>query len=160
MNVRAGKFAFMEHERPALIAGIKGGATNPEIKGTAKIYKLSDGLYLIAEIEGLPADSVFGFRISGGAACGSGDDTEQLSSAGSRFGASSEDMRSYHAGDLPPLFSSGSGSAFLQVYVSQASAEQVSGKPIVIHKMPDDFRTQPSGGAGVRIACGILAENL
>ncbi|BDZ83738.1 hypothetical protein Lac2_18720 [Claveliimonas bilis] len=34
------------------------------------------------------------------------------------------------------------------------------GKTVVIHDMPDDFRTQPSGNSGEKIACGqIVAED-
>jgi Cu-Zn family superoxide dismutase len=33
---------------------------------------------------------------------------------------------------------------------------QIIGKSLVIHAMPDDNRTQPAGGSGARIACGVI----
>ena len=30
----------------------------------------------------------------------------------------------------------------------------VVGRTIVLHEMPDDFKTQPSGDSGMKIACG------
>lgn len=36
--------------------------------------------------------------------------------------------------------------------------EDVAGRTVVIHEMPDDFRSQPSGDSGARIACGKIKE--
>jgi superoxide dismutase, Cu-Zn family len=33
---------------------------------------------------------------------------------------------------------------------------QILGKALVVHAMPDDYKTQPSGGSGDRIACGVI----
>ena len=33
---------------------------------------------------------------------------------------------------------------------------EIIGKTVVIHMMPDDFRTQPSGDSGEKIACGVI----
>lgn len=34
--------------------------------------------------------------------------------------------------------------------------KEVIGKAVVIHSMPDDFTSQPSGNSGEKIACGII----
>jgi Cu-Zn family superoxide dismutase len=33
---------------------------------------------------------------------------------------------------------------------------EILGKALVVHAMPDDYNTQPSGGSGDRIACGVI----
>jgi Cu-Zn family superoxide dismutase len=30
------------------------------------------------------------------------------------------------------------------------------GKAIIVHADPDDYKSQPSGDAGARIACGVI----
>ena len=33
---------------------------------------------------------------------------------------------------------------------------EIIGRSVVIHAMPDDFMTQPSGNSGMKIGCGII----
>ena len=73
-------------------------------------------------------------------------------------------------GDLPNLHVAADGSAMAEFFhqrvrVSAAGAEtdapppllDADGSAIVIHEMPDDHQTQPIGGAGGRIGCGVIA---
>lgn len=62
-----------------------------------------------------------------------------------------------HAGDLPPLMSFG-GRAYLAVMTDRFSIRDIIGRTIVIHAMPDDFRSQPAGNAGTKIACGVITR--
>ena len=67
-------------------------------------------------------------------------------------------------GDLPNLYADADGSAqaeFFTVLVSVAGGElpallDEDGSAVIIHENPDDHLTQPIGGAGGRIACGII----
>jgi len=35
-------------------------------------------------------------------------------------------------------------------------ASDIVGKSVVVHADPDDYRTQPAGNSGARIACGVI----
>ena len=69
-------------------------------------------------------------------------------------------------GDLPNLYVAADGSAraeFFTVLVSVAGGDMPAlldedGSTVIIHENPDDHLTQPIGGAGGRIACGIIKE--
>lgn len=70
------------------------------------------------------------------------------------------------AGDLPNLWASGTGEAHAEVYspwVSLVGAAgrlgllDADGSALVIHAAPDDHAAQPIGGAGARVACGVIA---
>jgi len=30
---------------------------------------------------------------------------------------------------------------------------------VIVHKDPDDFKTQPTGNAGARVACGVIRKS-
>ena len=67
-------------------------------------------------------------------------------------------------GDLPNLFVHADGSAraeFFTVLVSVSGGEMPAlldedGSAVIIHENPDDHLTQPIGGAGGRISCGVI----
>ena len=65
-----------------------------------------------------------------------------------------------HAGDLPSLKANKSGRANVQVDVDGITvtpgSASIIGRGLVVHANPDDFRTQPHGNAGARIACGVI----
>ena len=68
-------------------------------------------------------------------------------------------------GDLPNLYVAADGTAkaeFFTTLVSVAGGEMPAlldedGSAVIIHESPDDHLTQPIGGAGGRIGCGIIA---
>lgn len=155
-------YSYMEYERPALLGAISGGIGHESINGTAAVFWLPDAVYFEAQLYGLPPSEVFGFHIHDGVVCGPAEDG--FSAAGSHLSLCPEDAwcgrHPYHAGDLPPIFSDREGTAIMGVYLDRAVVADISGRTIVVHSGKDDFKSQPAGNSGVRIACGILAENL
>lgn len=66
-----------------------------------------------------------------------------------------------HLGDLPNLVigPNGSGSATEIVPGGRSALGAIfdgDGTAVVIHANPDDYRTDPTGNAGDRIACGVF----
>ncbi|MCP1471495.1 Cu-Zn family superoxide dismutase [Sphingobium sp. OAS761] len=68
-------------------------------------------------------------------------------------------------GDLPNLFAGPDGTATaeffspfvaLQAGTARANLLDTDGSAIVIHANPDDYTTQPIGGAGERVACAEI----
>ena len=69
------------------------------------------------------------------------------------------------AGDLPNLFIAADGAGGAEFFSTTVSLNGADGQPalldkdgsaLVIHANADDFLTQPIGGAGARIACGVI----
>ncbi len=155
-------YSYIGHERPALLGSISGGLGHEEINGTAAVFLLPEAVYFEAQLYGLPPSEVFGFHIHDGLICGAVEGG--FSESGSHLSLCPEgtwcDRHPYHAGDLPPIFSDVNGTAIMGVYLDRAQVSDISGRTIVLHSGRDDFSSQPAGSSGVRIACGILAENL
>lgn len=69
-----------------------------------------------------------------------------------------------HLGDLPNLVVNAAGVGMLSADLSgtSASAEtalfDADGAAVVIHADPDDYKTDPTGNSGTRIACGVLRK--
>jgi Cu-Zn family superoxide dismutase len=68
-----------------------------------------------------------------------------------------------HAGDLPSLKADKSGRAKVQVEVDGLTVTpgpaSVIGRAVIVHADPDDYKTQPTGNAGARLACGVIRAN-
>ncbi len=146
---------------PDAVAVMEGGPLNREIHGTVKFYQESDGVFVAADIFGLPdpaeacKNGIFAFHIHGGKAC-TGNEADPFADAGTHYNPQSC-PHPYHAGDMLPLFGAG-GRAFLAFFTDRFSVNEILGKTVVIHDRPDDFTTQPSGNAGERIACGVISR--
>ena len=62
-------------------------------------------------------------------------------------------------GDLPNIWADASGSAKAELFtglVMLSALRDADGSAIVIHANPDDYMTQPIGGAGDRVVCGVI----
>lgn len=65
-----------------------------------------------------------------------------------------------HLGDLPNLVVEADGGGRIEFAItgsSTAALADADGTALVIHAGVDDYRTDPSGNSGARIACGVLA---
>lgn len=135
------------------IARLQGGAAAPRLTGTVALRQRADGVLVTARVTGLPASSAagfFGFHIHEGGDCGGTD----FAAAGGHYNPENT-AHPMHAGDLPPLLGCG-GTAYLSVLTNRFRLQDVLGRTVIIHAMPDDFRTQPAGDAGMRLACGVI----
>ena len=61
-------------------------------------------------------------------------------------------------GDLPNVFANADGSVNTEVSSPTllAALKDADGSALVIHAGPDDHTSQPIGGAGARVACGVI----
>lgn len=74
-----------------------------------------------------------------------------------------DDPDGEHKGDLPNLLVGTDGRGSFEFTIPGASLTgepyrmlDADGAAVVIHANPDDYRTDPSGNSGARIACGVL----
>jgi Cu-Zn family superoxide dismutase len=68
-----------------------------------------------------------------------------------------------HAGDLPALKAAKNGRAKIDVELDTITVTpgpaSIVGRGLIVHADPDDYKTQPTGNAGARIACAVIQRN-
>ena len=134
------------------IACINGNGTTSSVKGTVKFFQKSNCVLVVADINCLPHTDTdfFGFHIHEGSSCSGAD----FSGSKGHYNPS-DTAHPRHAGDMPPLMLCGS-MAHLSFVTNRFKVSDIIGRTVVIHDMPDDFTSQPSGNSGKKIACGII----
>ncbi len=139
-------------------------AAGKSVKGDLTVTSEGTSVTIRGEVTGLDPDKEHGFHIHDGSQCTAPD----FQSAGEHFnptkdphGGPKSDAR--HLGDIPNLKADKDGRTTLDVNVKgvtlvdkDGGPNAILGKTLVVHAMPDDYKTQPSGGSGARIACGVI----
>ena len=142
--------------KPLSYAVMKGGPNNADLRGLVYFYQTELGTLVAADISGLPVSEAcgfFGFHIHEGSIC-AGNSSDPFFDVGSHYNPNDK-PHPCHAGDMPPLMAD-NGYAFMVFLTDRISAEEIIGHTIIVHSMPDDFTTQPSGSSGEKIACGEI----
>jgi Cu-Zn family superoxide dismutase len=159
---------FCPQERAAAQETIKFDIINADRKevGQASIADGPNGVVVNLSLREKPAGippGVHGFHIHAVGKC-----EPPFKSAGDHFtpekhghGFLSKSGR--HAGDMPNIHVPENGALTVEFFVPDVRLKtgknallDADGAALVIHAKPDDYRSDPSGNAGDRIACGII----
>lgn len=159
INSRLQGFLSTLRRRPNAKATLRGSEEYSSVYGNMYLYQTRYGVLVVTEVNGLPDDenkcdsSVFGFHIHSGESC-TGNSDDPFADALGHYNPD-DCEHPHHAGDMPPLFSN-NGYAFSVFLTDRFLVSEIKGKTVIIHSMPDDFKTQPSGDSGKKIACGVI----
>ena len=112
---------------------------------------------MTAEVNGLPKThtGIYAVHIHDGASC-TGNAEDPFAASGQHFNPANR-PHPLHVGDLLPLFGN-DGFAVYSFYTDRFLPGDVVGHTVIIHSDPDDFRSQPSGNSGGKIACGVIEK--
>jgi Cu-Zn family superoxide dismutase len=148
------------------IANLRGSKEYPSINGIITFEDVANGAYVTTEIFGLPEYKKasnkspqigpHGFHIHEYGNCDEENSENPFSNAGGHYNPYDQ-PHGNHAGDFPVVFSN-NGYARMSFFTNKFSIKDIIGRSVIVHENPDDYQTQPSGGAGKRIACGIIYE--
>lgn len=151
--------SMLLRQTPSAYAIINGSDQYPDLHGRTLFYQLEGSVFVCTEVSGLPKNAdkckqpIFAFHIHSGESC-TGNSDDPFANTLSHYDANGC-PHPYHAGDLPPLFGA-DGFAVSAVLTDRFNVSEVIGRTVIIHSMPDDFTTQPSGNSGIKIACGEI----
>ena len=130
--------------------------TKKKITGTVLFQQV--GKYKVkvtANLKGLKPNQKFGFHVHEFGNCGN-----KALMAGAHFNPKkrkhgSPSGKEKHLGDLGNLESDSKGQVLYSA-VMKGKARKFFGRSVIVHALPDDLKSQPTGKSGDRIACGVL----
>ena|SRR5947207_1269193 len=133
------------------------------VQGTATFTQKGDKVEVVASVSGLKPNQEHGFHIHEKGDCSSGDGM----SAGGHFNPLGKphahpSTSERHAGDMPALkaddYGNASFSATLDIITVADGPTGIVGRGLIVHAQADDYKTQPTGNAGARLACGVIEK--
>jgi len=132
--------------------------------GLVSFTQEADGVKIVAHIIGAPVGT-HGLHVHDIGDCSAADFT----SAGGHFnptdaphGGPEDGER--HAGDLGNIVIGEDGNGHLELVSQMLSLydgdNAVIGRAVILHEKADDLVSQPTGAAGARLACGVVAPKM
>jgi Cu-Zn family superoxide dismutase len=129
------------------------------VEGTVTFTKSGDQVKVVADITGLTPGK-HGFHIHEFGDCSSPDGK----AAGGHFNPANaphagHDAMARHVGDLGNIEADTSGKAHLELadnMMTMSGPNSIIGRGLIVHEKADDLKTQPTGDAGGRLACGVI----
>ena len=132
--------------------------------GMIYLRPVQTGVQVYGRLTGLSAGKIVALHIHETGSC-----HEMGKAAGGHFNPADKphghpDTADSHAGDLPNMTADSQGVAHInyvnnKISVAMAGPNSVYRRAFIVHAGADDYTTQPSGGSGDRIACGIIEKN-
>lgn len=135
--------------------------TGNTTSGSVSFVQKGNKVLVSGEIRGLKPNAEHGFHVHEKGDCSSGDGM----SAGGHFNPTgaphgSHGMGMHHTGDLPSLKADAGGVARINFESGSmavgSGVTDVVGRGLIVHRDPDDYKTQPTGNAGPRLACAVI----
>jgi Cu-Zn family superoxide dismutase len=129
--------------------------------GTATLTDTPNGVLINVLLRGLPPNQWVALHIHETGDC---DPKSEFKSAGGHYNPTNAEHgyvneKGPHAGDLPNQYANIDGSLHAEAIAPMVSLEgktPIKGKALVIHAGKDDYKSQPAGNAGGRIACAVI----
>jgi Cu-Zn family superoxide dismutase len=135
--------------------------------GTATLEETPHGVIVKAKLENLPPGT-HAFHIHEAGKC---EGADKFKSAGGHFNPAKHkhgiaNAKGPHAGDLPNVVVPDSGQAEVEFFATGVTLKEKGknslfhegGTALVVHAKGDDYKTDPTGEAGDRIACGVITK--
>ncbi|MEW6571622.1 MAG: superoxide dismutase family protein [Nitrospirota bacterium] len=133
--------------------------------GNATLVETPHGVLIKVKLTKIPA-GIHAFHIHEVGSC----EPPSFTSAGGHFNPFGKqhgimNPKGLHAGDLPNIHVGSDGRLAFEVLANQVTLARgqnslfdKDGSALVVHEKADDYKTDPAGEAGSRIACGVVTK--
>jgi Cu-Zn family superoxide dismutase len=129
--------------------------------GTAQLTQTAHGVLIAVDLHGLKA-GVHAIHLHEVGKC----DGPDFKSAGGHFNPAKKQhgfmsAEGPHAGDMPNIDVPANGKLKAELLAPDATIDTLmdaDGSALVVHAKADDYKSQPAGDAGDRVACGVIEK--
>jgi Cu-Zn family superoxide dismutase len=133
--------------------------------GKVAISEVAQGVRIFAEADNVPP-GVHAFHIHETGQCAPPD----FESAGGHYNPTGkqhgwDNPEGHHAGDFPNVHVQDDGKLAVEYFTDAVTLGEgettlfdEDGSAVVMHEGADDYRSDPAGHAGTRIACGVIEK--
>jgi Cu-Zn family superoxide dismutase len=160
LTVSLGACESLRPQGPAATADLEPTRGN-NTSGKVTFMQAGDKVRVVGDVTGLRPNQEHGFHIHDAGDCSSGDGMSakgHFNPYGKPHGNPAGAER--HAGDMLALRADASGNArvdsTLDIISVTPGPASVVGRGLIVHVDPDDYKTQPTGNAGARLACAVI----
>ena len=132
------------------------------VSGRLELASQPGGVRITGTLGGLRAHQLAAFHVHERGDCTAVD----ASSAGGHFNPLGQahgraGQGGHHLGDMDNLQADAGGRVAVDVYLAGVvlgggAGNDILGRALVVHGQGDDYRSQPAGNAGVRVASGVI----
>jgi Cu-Zn family superoxide dismutase len=149
-----------EQDAPRATASLQATKGNKTF-GEATFEQVGDKVHAVIYVQGLKPGAEHGLHIHEAGDCSSGDGMsakDHFNPQGKPHGRPGSSER--HAGDMPSLKAGKNGRAKVDAQLDLVTVapgpNSIVGRAVIVHADADDYKTQPGGNAGARLACGVI----
>lgn len=136
--------------------------TGNAVSGQIRFEQVAGKVVVTGTVRGLKANAEHGFHVHDKGDCSSGDGM----STGGHFNPEGKahgvhGQGAHHVGDMPNLKADAAGVATVRfessVMTLGTGQTNIIGRGLIVHRDPDDYRSQPVGNAGPRVSCAVIS---
>ena len=149
---------------PGATATLQGAPEDSDFSGTVSLTEEGGSVRVVVDLKGVDTPGKHAFHVHENGDCSHDTGGKHFTSAGGHFNPTGAEhacppTEPRHAGDFGNIEVGADGSAHMETIVTGLSltgANPLTGKAVILHAKEDDCKTQPTGDAGDRLACGVV----
>jgi superoxide dismutase, Cu-Zn family len=131
-----------------------------KLEGSIRFESLKEEIKVSVDLAGLEPNKKLGFHVHENGFC----EGPTYESAGGHLNPYHQkhgrpEGKARHLGDMGNIVTNSEGKAKQIILLPKTESQDLNlliSRSIIIHKNKDNFKSQPSGNAGDRIACGLI----
>jgi Cu-Zn family superoxide dismutase len=127
-----------------------------DVRGTVTFTQKGESVHVATALTGLAPGSEHGIHVHEKGDCSAPDGTSAGGHYNPKGSAHGSQSGAHHEGDMPNVQAGAYGGADAGFDIAGVKVADLVGKSVIVHRDADDYKSQPAGNSGPRVACGVI----